>query len=198
MRFGVAVLAVCSAVALASCGDTRSSTGPSGMNGTLNVRITDSPFSDAKAVLVTFSEVSVHKSGESESSWSTVPFAGGATTRTCDLKKLEGPQDILGVGTLTAGHYTQVRLTVSSASLYFDNASTGSACSATIAAPAGANASLTIPSGEVKLNREFDVPAGGSTTMTLDFKGDASIHQTGNGRYMMGPVITVTSVSTSS
>ena len=199
MRLGIAGLVVCSAVALASCGESNSSTGPSGTTGTLNVRITDSPFIDAKAVLVTFSDVSVHKSGESESAWTKVAFADGATARTCDLKKLEGPQDVLGVGTLAAGHYTQVRLTVSSAALYFDNASAGtSACAATIAAPAGANASLTISSGEVKLNREFDVPAGGSSTITLDFKGDESIHQTGNGRYMMSPVVAVTSVSTSS
>src|SRR5262249_26450761 len=34
---------------------------------------------------VTFSEVNVHSSG---GGWITVPFAGGASSRTCDLKKL--------------------------------------------------------------------------------------------------------------
>jgi len=59
---------------------------------------------------------------------------------------------------------------------------------------AGAKATLTIPSGEVKLNRGFDLPANGTTTITLDFDGDKSIHQTGTGTYMMSPVIAIKSV----
>src|SRR5574342_429303 len=113
---------VCVAALTASaCGES-SPAGPSGGSGTLNMRLTDSPFSDAKAVLVTFSEVSAHRE---DSDWTTVPFAadaGGAavTERTCDLKKLQGPVDVLGGGLLTAGHYTQIRLVVKSATIYFD------------------------------------------------------------------------------
>jgi hypothetical protein len=65
------------------------------------------------------------------------------------------------------------------------------------------SASLTIPSGEVKLNNEFTV-AGTGTKIVLDFDGDQSIHQTGSGngngrgnsssKYMMSPVIRVVSV----
>jgi hypothetical protein len=33
-----------------------------------------------------------------------------------------------------------------------------------------------------------------ATTMLIDFDGDRSIRETGNGRYMMSPVITVVSV----
>jgi hypothetical protein len=88
-----------------------------------------------------------------------------------------------------------VRLTVSSARIFIANPSTSTTpCAATIPAPVGDSASLTIPSGEIKLNREFDVPEGGSTTMTLDFKGDASINRTGNGTYMMSAVISIISV----
>lgn len=190
MRLPLAVILGCSLIAFA-CGKT-SPTNPSGATGTLNVMLKDSPFSDAKAVLVTFSEVSAHK--DTDTAFTKLSFAGGATTRTCDLKKLETAQDVLGIGTLAAGHYTQVRLLVSSAALYFDNPSTGTACAASISAPADASAPLTIPSGEVKLNRQFEVPAGGTTTMLLDFDGDKSIHETGNGRYMMSPVIAVVSV----
>jgi hypothetical protein len=155
--------------------------------------IKDAPFSDAKALLVTFSDVSAHASG---GDWKTLPFAGtpAPTTRTCDLKKLETAQDILGTGTIAAGHYTQVRLVVSSAAIYFDNPSSGPACATTIPAPAGNFAQVTIPSGEVKLNREFDVPAAGATTMLVDFKGDQSVNLTGSGTYMMSPVIAVVSV----
>jgi hypothetical protein len=123
-----------------------------------------------------------------------LPFAEGTTARTCDLKKLEDAQDVLGVGTLPSGHYTQVRLVVSSATIYFEHAAEGDACAPTVIALEGRSASLEIPSGEVKLNRQFDVPEGGSTTMLLDFDGDRSIRETGNGRYMMTPVITVQSV----
>lgn len=168
--------------------------------GSLAIRITDSPFSDAKALLVTFSEVNVHRTDGD--SWQTIPFASGSS-RTCDLKKLQGPTDVLGVGSLAAGHYTQVRLVVSSASIYFDNPSGGPACAPSIAAPAGKTASVDVPSGEVKLNHEFTI-TGSATTMLLDFDGDQSVKQTGsdngngkgngNTKYMMTPVIRIVSV----
>ena len=44
---------------ITGCG-SGSTTGPSSSAGTLTIRLTDSPFSDAQAVLVTFSEVSAH------------------------------------------------------------------------------------------------------------------------------------------
>ena len=184
-------LAMTATILAAACGGD-SPAGPSGATGTLNLRITDSPFSDARAVLVTFSEVTAHRS---DSDWTTLPFAAAATNRTCDLKRLEGPQDLLGTGPLPAGRYTMVRLVVSSATLYFDNPSAGpSACAPAIAPPAGRTANLEIPSGEVKLNRGFDLSADGATTIVLDFDGDRSIRETGNGRYMMTPVISIVSV----
>jgi len=163
----------------------------------LNINITDSPFSDAKALLVTFSEVSAHIASSTAGNFTTLPFSGGATSRTCDLKKLtSNATDVLGTGTLTAGHYTQIRLTVSSAVIYLDNASTSATpCAATIAAPAGASANVTIPSGQLILNREFDVPTAGATTILLDFDGDQSVRLQGNGQYSMTPVVTIKSVS---
>jgi hypothetical protein len=172
-----------------ACGGPAS---PSG-TGTLNLMIKDSPYSDAKALLVTFSEVSAHRS-ESGEGRTNLAFAASATSRTCDLKKLVDAQDVLGVGTLAEGHYTMIRLVVSSAVLYFDNPSTGAACAPTIAAPAGRSATLTIPSGEVKLNRGFDVAAAGSTTILVDFDGERSVVEVGNGGYRMTPVIGIVSV----
>jgi Domain of unknown function (DUF4382) len=167
-------------------------------NVSMTVKITDSPFSDAKALLVTFSEVNVHRADGD--SWQTIPFVSGSS-RTCDLKKLQGPTDVLGVGSLPAGHYTQVRLVVSSATIYFDNASSGAACAPSIAAPAGKNAAVEIPSGEVKLNHEFTLTSS-ATTMLLDFDGDQSVKQAGSDsgkgnssvKYMMTPVIRIVSV----
>ena len=189
MRVIFASIVACTLSVLA-CGG--SPTGPSGPGGTFNLMLKDSPFSDAKSVLVTFSEVTAHR--DTDSDFTKVPFAASATSRTCDLKKLETVQDVLGVGGLPVGHYTQVRLVIASATIYFDNAATGGACAPAIAAPAGRAAPLEIPSGEVKLNRQFDVVVNGATAMLLDFDGDQSIHQTGNGQYMMRPVIAIVSV----
>jgi len=181
----ISVLATCD---LAACSD-----GPASptTGSTLNIVLTDSPFSDAKAVLVTFSSVSAHMTG---GAFTTLPFTGGASSRTCDLKKLEGANDVLGTGTVPAGHYTEIRLTVASAAIYFDNAASGSACAPLITAPAGRAASVTIPSGTIRLNREFEVSTSTSTTITLDFDGDKSLTQTGNDQYVMNPVIGVVSV----
>src|SRR3954470_13597579 len=82
-----------------SAGGGSSSGGNSGSTGTLAIHLTDSPFSDAKALLVTFSDVSVHRADPGE--WRTLPFAAGSS-RTCDLKKLNGATDVLGVGSLPA------------------------------------------------------------------------------------------------
>jgi hypothetical protein len=191
MRYlSATALAAALAVGATACSDSPSSPSLSGDNFTLRMR--DTPFSDAKAVLVTFSAVRAHRA---DSDWTVVPFVNAAPTRTCDLKKLETSEDVLGTASLPAGHYTQVRLVVQSATLFFDNASTGPACATTITAPAGANAGLEIPSGEVRLNREFDVTSSSTTTMLLDFDGDQSIRLTGSNRYMMSPVITILSVN---
>jgi hypothetical protein len=175
-----------SALGTLACGD--SPTSPSGAN--FRVMLTDGPFSDAKSVLVTFSEITVHRRGEGN--FTPLTLEGGQ--RMCDLKKLQNAQEVLGVGTLAAGHYTQVRLVVSDATIHFDNAAVGNACAPAIGAPEGNKAPVEIPSGEIRLNREFDVPATGMTTMLLDFDGDRSIVQTGNGRYLMTPVVAVASV----
>ena len=188
----VTALAVAAALAAGSLACSDSPSSPSFSGGNFNLRLRDTPFSDAKAVLVTFSSVRAHRS---DSDSTQVPFTSNATTRTCDLKKLETSEDVLGTGALPNGHYTQVRLVVQSATIFFDNAAAGAACATTITPPAGASATLDIPSGEVKLTREFDVTSTSAMTMLIDFDGSASIHQTGNERYMMSPVVTVLSVN---
>lgn len=187
----ITVLAVLAAAGAIACGG-ESVTSPSG-TGRLSLMIKDSPYSDAKAVLVTFSEVTAHRDGEG--GFTRLPFGETtATSRTCDLKKLVERQDVLGVGALPEGHYTMVRLVVSSATLYFENPSEGPACSNVINPPLGRSANLEIPSGEVKLNRPFDVGEGAVTSMLIDFDGDRSITEMGNGRFRMTPVIGIVSV----
>jgi Domain of unknown function (DUF4382) len=183
MRWPI-VLALTVGIATSACG---SGTGPSG-SGTLRMTLKDGPFSDAKALLVTFSEVDVHKSDTPDGAW--IKIAG---THTCDLKRLETAQAPLGAQTLDSGHYTQVRLVVTSAVVYFENPTT-EADPCAVTAPGGKSAEVTIPSGEVKLIHGFDVPEGDTKTMLLDFDGDKSVHQTSDQKYMMSPVISVVSV----
>jgi len=189
-HLSVLAIAIALVAGTIACSDSPSS--PSLSGGNFNLRLRDSPFTDAKAVLVTFSSVRAHRS---DSDWTVVPFVNAATARTCDLKKLETSEDVLGTAALPAGHYTQVRLMVQSATLFFDNTSSGSACASSIVPPAGASAALEIPSGEVKLNREFDVTSSSTMTMLIDFDGNQSIHLTGSGKYMMSPVISILSVN---
>jgi hypothetical protein len=169
-------------------------TGPAG-SGALSVRITDSPFSEATALLITFSAVTAHTTDDN---WVTLPFTGTGTTRTCDLKRLVGGvYDVLGTGPLAEGHYTQLRLTVSSAKIYSTATSSGSAACAAemVTSPeTDLGKSVDVPSGTVKLVHQFDVKASTTTTILLDFDGDKSVHQTGNGAYKMQPVIKVVSV----
>jgi hypothetical protein len=165
--------------------------GPSGQTGSLTVNLKDGPYADAQAMLVTFSAVSAHHADEE---WQPLKFAADATTLTCDLKKLVNVFDVLGTGQILAGHYTQLRVVVESAALYSSPTPDGPACAATMTPPAGLIGNVEIPSGEVKLNREFTIPEGGATKILIDFDGDGSVRAMGNGRFSMTPVIAIMSV----
>jgi uncharacterized protein DUF4382 len=185
MRWPVA-FALVAAIAASACGG--SGTGPSG-SGTLRMMIKDSPFSDAQALLVTFQKVSVHQSDTPDGAWTDVT----TTPRTCDLKRLQNVQDILGTTTLTAGHYTQIRLVVATAAIFFNEKTTGDTCAASFTM-ATQPTNVTIPSGEVKLNREFDIQSNTTNSISLDFDGDKSVREMGNGAYSMSPVISIVAV----
>jgi hypothetical protein len=181
------------AVTCASCGDSVTSPSETG-TGTLNLFLTDSPFNDAKAFLVTFSEVTVHRAGEAGSA--RIPF-GDATSimRTCDLKRLETAQEVLGVGALPAGPYTQLRVVVAGAAFYFDNPSTGPACDRIIQAPAGRRSVVEVTTREDRIDQDFEIVAGTNAVIVLDFNGDQSVVDLGNGRYQMTPMMGVVSVN---
>jgi hypothetical protein len=186
------------AVGLATFGCGGSPTAPSdgasasGSPGTLNLRITDSPYSKAKAVLVTFSEVTAQREGNG----TKVPFADpSASTWTCDLKKLQnGAQDLLATARPSAGVYTELRLVVHSAKIFFDNSAVSpTPCARSIPEPAGASFPLTMVGREVRLNGSFGLASDAATTILIDFDGESSIRQTG-AEYMMDPVVRIVSV----
>ena len=167
--------------------------GTAGAAGTLAVRITDSPFGAAKAVLVTFSEVSVRRGDD----WTRVPFPDGSTaTWTCDLKKLENnAEDLLAVGSMPHAEYTWVRLIIQSARLYVQNSAVSpTPCARSIPEPAGESYAMNLASREGSTNGSFPVTSTEGRTVLLDFDGEASITENGTNNFTMSPVIRLISV----
>jgi hypothetical protein len=162
--------------------------GPSTSPGTLNVRITDSPFGRAQAVLVTFSEVALLRTG---GGWTRLPFPDGGSTWTCDLKKLENDaEDLLGVGPLPLAEYTAIRVTIQNARVFADNPSRSpTPCARTIVDPAGNVHPMTVASREGTTDLTVRVTGSGAASILIDFDGEASVSQDSAGTYVLSPVI---------
>ncbi len=152
-------------------------TGSQEGTGNLVLRITDQPRLDLERAEVTISDIQVHmapgeENGTQSADWETI--VEGPVTY--DLLELVGVEQLLGEKELQAGIYSQIRLSVDSASVTIG----------------GEDSELTIPSGSVKLVRAFEIIEGEDTELTLDFDAHDSIHPAGaSGRYIMSPVIRV-------
>lgn len=165
--------------------------------GTLSVRITDAPVDGAEHVYVQFSGLELQGNGQQltlyycedpADSTKTIVRDAPCTTnpapKQIDLLALNGglADTLLGDYTLPAGHYSWIRLMVDTAGVH----------DSYIVVSGGADYELTIPSSDLtglKLNRGFDVPAGGSADFTLDFDLRKSVHVTGTGEYILRPTL---------
>ncbi len=209
-RFLLACVVACAMAVTLACGE-KTPTSPTGTpanptqltpggggsgTGQLRVYMKDKPGGTLTAAIVTIGEVSVHRSDGLN--WEKLPFTVG-TSRTCNLLKLTGGvEDFLGVGNLPAGHYTQIRLKIDKAIVYTEGTAPALICSedATqfVMVPGETTPTpldLKVPSDYLKLNHEFTLEGGGTTSLVLDFDAGKSFHQTGNGDWMMQPVISV-------
>jgi len=181
-----------------------------GEKGTLVMQITDAPAElNIEKAMVTISEVQVHIAGSGEAEAEVENELTGAETaevetiaeteesedveeveektagwftivseaQTFDLMELVGVADVLGSADLEEGKYTQVRLTLDSALITID----------------GEEFDLTVPSGKIKLVKGFDIVAGETTTLTLDFDAQESVIATGAGDYKLKPTIKILS-----
>jgi hypothetical protein len=149
------------------------STSPS-RTGELRIYLSDAPIQfDQVNILVT--RVEVHSSGsDSLGGWAVI----NNDTAAYDLLTLRnGANAILGDTMLPVGKYTQIRLSIGDSSNVIVDG---------VEYPLEITANNTI-----KLNHEFDIAPGTLYLLTLDFDASRSIHQTGNGRYMLRPVIRV-------
>ena len=171
--------------------------------GTLKVYVTDARSrQEVTSIMVTVSEVQVHKAGteqeqeqqqsatgnqtqEQEQEGQTQQGQGewisiniDDTARTFDLFDIEGIEQYLGQIDLEAGKYTQVRLVIESVQVEFDNS--------------GNLEDARIPSGELKIVQPFNIVRGETTALVIDFDADKMVTLTGSGDIIVKPVVKLT------
>jgi hypothetical protein len=163
----LAVLAL--AAGCGSSSTTKSNT------GTVRVSITDAP-ADYDSVILVIRQVSVHREGPDNTGWTSfVPDS----SRYDLLRLSNGVFAEMGEVLVDAGHYTQVRLLLDPGSYVVEN---------------GIRRDIIIPSGMqtgLKLVGEFDVAAGMSVDLGIDFDAARSFHETGSGNLMLKPTCKV-------
>ena len=138
-----------------------------------------------EAINVTFSRVEVHSSanaGDNDAGWQEVLDSSIAVAeRTFDLLLVaSGNFAVLGLTTLAAGAYQQVRIVIEDATITIN----------------GVTSPLSISSGAqtgLKLNHNFTIVDGQETSLTLDFDAEQSVNEqpADSGNFSMDPVIGV-------
>jgi hypothetical protein len=187
------------ALTLAACGgsdgDSATAAGAGGAvgaaaPGTLRMAMTDAPSCGYDHVFVTVDRVRVHQSGtaaEGDTGWREIALAAPRRIDLLDLTN--GVIEELGQTTLPAGRYTQLRLVLA------DNAGADPLANA-VQPTGGALVPLRTPSAQqsgLKLRTSFDVQAGETTDLLLDFDACRSVTRAGNsGNFNLRPVVSVT------
>lgn len=156
--------------------------------GTLQIMVTDAPpEEEVTSINVTVESVEVHKaaakqeqtssnstnnSTDAEAGW--LPLGILAGNETFDLLQIQGIEEVLAVGELEPGKYTQIRMTISSVQVTLGN---------------GEVHDVVLPSGKLKFVRPFDIVEGQTTALLFDFDAAKSINITGSGQIIFKPVI---------
>lgn len=202
-----------------SCSTTAGSSG-SGM-GAATVSVSDpatcaGPSGPYAHVYVTITDVQANVSssaGDSDSGWTDLTpnlksspkqiDLLGQTNNSCFLATLGDPQE------LQAGNYQQIRLMLAPNSASVSNnacASAGSANCVVLTADDSVHAlqlsseaqtGIKIPSGQIA-SGGFNIAAGQTKDLNIDFNTCASIVQEGNGQYRLKPVLHAGEVTTTS
>jgi len=120
------------------------------------------------SVKITIDSVRVHASG---GAWTSV----SSTAQTFDLLELraKGTAQLLAQAAINAGAYDQMELGISKV-LVVDSKGEHEA---------------KLPSNKLQLKGSLDVKADATATANFDFLADQSLHVTGEGRYILAPVI---------
>jgi hypothetical protein len=168
IRFGGVLVAA----AMMGCAeDQQPPTAPG--TGSVTVRLTDAPANLDQVNVVITGVQALRASNQASGTWETLT----ADSVACDLIQLQnGVSTTLGAKALPAGSYSRLRLMI------------GQTASVVVA---GTSHQLEVPSalanGFPLIG--FDLPAGGSVDILLDFDAARSIHLTGSGTYGLRPRI---------
>ena len=140
----------------------------------LQVFLTDGP-GDFEAVYIDVQDIKVNYSSDSANGWQSL---NGVRRGTYDLLKLTNGKDtLLADAELNSGKIEQIRLILGSENYVQVD---------------GNKIKLETPSAQqsgLKLNVHQEVNGGILYKVVLDFDAAKSIHRTGNGKYMLKPVI---------
>lgn len=145
--------------------------------GILEIRVTDPGPADVESAVVYLSNIQVHRASDNASvsandSGAWLPITTNITS--FDLMDVIGVEKFLASANLTAGKYTQIRMTVTK-----------------VEGETTDNVSYTaeVPSNELKIVGVFYVGDGDKTVLTLDFDGQKSLIRTGSGKFLFKPVV---------
>lgn len=89
--------------------------------------------------------------------------------------KAESATAVLADVNITNGNYTEMRLEISNVAVVDENG----------------EQEAKLPSGELKFKGDVTVNGNSTSTAVFDFIADESLHVTGNGKYVLAPVIKV-------
>ncbi len=176
-------------ILMVGCGGGGGDSSPQAGAGTLNVSLTDAPAGGFTAVNVTISKVRVHQSNsasENDAGWIDITLNPARKINLLDLTN--GVLEDLGQTSLSAGHYTQLRLVLVA------NSGTNLANSVVLSSDPTTEIALDTPSAVqsgIKLINEFDVASGQRVDLVLDFDALKSVVARGNGTFLLKPVIKV-------
>lgn len=197
LLLGAILVALAVAMVIGCGGDGDSGSDSSASNGSISVGLTDAPNLDPNIehIWITIDSIEVHRGADDDGEWiEVVPNADLTTPLTVDLLALQGGITTdLGLDSLPADHYTQIRLHLGEVPEGGLDNPHPFANYVVIAAGAEneGNHELIIPSGYtsgLKLTHEFDIQADTTYEIVLDID-TLRIHQTGSGKYMLKPTI---------
>ncbi len=160
------------------------STGPNAGSGigTIEVRLTDAP-AGYDAVNVAVDSIRVHvETSDSVGGWFTISRSPAVYNL---LDFMGGKDTLIAEGQVPAGYYSQMRLYIGTGSTIVVDS---------VVHP------LVIPSGSqsgLKLNIQAMILAGAKYVLVLDFNASSSVVLTGNGQYLLKPVINVVTTQVS-
>ena len=143
---------------------------PTVERGIIEIRVTDPPPPGVDSANVTLTKLEVHQVSDNGSGWITII----EDEVTFDLFEIIDQAMTLGSEDVTAGKYTQIRAEVTGVEGL---------------TKAGDPYKAEVPSGTLKFVRPFNVEAGVTTVLTLDFDGDKSLIMTGKGKFLFKPVV---------